>query len=235
MKRMILVAVCLLAGRVALAADPVPNQFVPGTTARAAEVNANFAALVAQLTALEARIQQAVPVGTVLPYAGTTAPPGFLLCQGQVVSRTTYAALLQVIGVRHGGGDGVNSFNIPDYRGRFLRGWNNSSGRDPNASTRTAMATGGATGDSIGTLQDHATALPVNTAFTINSAGEHLHQAPTSTGGAGSYEVPPALSTGYDYIGAAPTTTAGSHNHALTGGDAETRPINVNINYIIKY
>lgn len=56
------------------------------------------------------------PVGMVVPYAGASAPSGWLLCDGQAVSRTSYPSLFQVLGVTYGGGDGVNTFNVPDLR-----------------------------------------------------------------------------------------------------------------------
>lgn len=56
------------------------------------------------------------PVGMVVPYAGASAPGGWLLCDGQAVSRTAYPALFQVLGVTYGYGDGVNTFNVPDLR-----------------------------------------------------------------------------------------------------------------------
>lgn len=70
---------------------------------------------------LAAAIDNLVPVGTVLPYFGAIAPSGYLLCNGQSVSRTTYAALYAVIGNATGTVDG-SSFSIPDLRGAFLRG-----------------------------------------------------------------------------------------------------------------
>lgn len=51
----------------------------------------------------------------------------WLLCNGQAISRTEYAALFQLIGTRFGGGDGVNTFNIPNYQGKFLRGMGGDS------------------------------------------------------------------------------------------------------------
>lgn len=63
--------------------------------------------------------QQAVnPVGMVAPYAGSTAPDYWLLCDGSAVSRTTYANLFAVIGSTFGAGDGSTTFNLPDLRGR---------------------------------------------------------------------------------------------------------------------
>lgn len=60
--------------------------------------------------------------GEVKAYAGATAPTGFLFCHGQAVSRTTYSALYAILGDSHGSGDGSTTFNLPDYRGSFLRG-----------------------------------------------------------------------------------------------------------------
>lgn len=60
-----------------------------------------------------------LPLGTIQMFAGPTAPTGFLLCQGQAVSRTTYAALYAVIGTTYGPGDSSTTFNLPDMRGRY--------------------------------------------------------------------------------------------------------------------
>lgn len=56
------------------------------------------------------------PVGAIIPYGGVTVPDGFLLCQGQAVSRTIYAELFAVIGTAFGTGDGTTTFNVPDLR-----------------------------------------------------------------------------------------------------------------------
>lgn len=61
-------------------------------------------------------------VGEVKMYLGTVAPDGYLLCNGAEVSRQTYARLFDVIGIRYGGGDGISTFNLPDLRGMFIRG-----------------------------------------------------------------------------------------------------------------
>ncbi len=62
------------------------------------------------------------PVGTVTAFAGATVPAGTLLCDGSAVSRTVYASLFAQIGTTYGSGDGSTTFNLPDYRGMFLRG-----------------------------------------------------------------------------------------------------------------
>lgn len=57
-----------------------------------------------------------IPTGAVFPFAGIAAPEGFLLCNGQEVSRFTYAKLYEVLGDTYGVGDGSTTFNVPDYR-----------------------------------------------------------------------------------------------------------------------
>ena len=75
-------------------------------------------------------LPQAVPTGSVHIMATTTAPSGYLKCNGAAVSRTTYADLFAIIGTTHGAGDGSTTFNVPDLRGEFVRGWDDSRGVD---------------------------------------------------------------------------------------------------------
>lgn len=64
-----------------------------------------------------------VPLGTVLPYASNNSvPAGFFECNGQEISRTVYADLFSVIGTYYGAGDGETTFNLPDYRDKFIEG-----------------------------------------------------------------------------------------------------------------
>jgi microcystin-dependent protein len=64
-----------------------------------------------------------VPIGAVFHFAASTAPTGFLKANGAAVSRTTYAALFAITGTTYGVGDGSTTFNLPDLRGEFIRGW----------------------------------------------------------------------------------------------------------------
>jgi phage-related tail fiber protein len=68
--------------------------------------------------------------GEVIAYATSTVPNGYLECNGSELSRTTYSALFGVIGTLYGTGDGSTTFNIPDLRGEFIRGWDNGKGVD---------------------------------------------------------------------------------------------------------
>lgn len=63
-----------------------------------------------------------IPIGTMLPFAGTTAPAGYIKCEGQEVSRTTYADLFAVCGVAYGAGDGLTTFQLPNGKGQTLIG-----------------------------------------------------------------------------------------------------------------
>lgn len=64
------------------------------------------------------------PTGSIVPFAGLAAavPAGYLLCDGSAVSRTTYAALFAVTSTLFGIGDGLTTFNLPDFRSRFIEG-----------------------------------------------------------------------------------------------------------------
>ena len=74
-------------------------------------------------------LPQAVPTGSVHLMATTTAPSGYLKCDGQSISRTTYAALFAIIGTTWGASD-ASTFKVPDLRGEFVRGWDDSRGVD---------------------------------------------------------------------------------------------------------
>jgi microcystin-dependent protein len=182
----------------ALNVDPtylqiVSNQITPST---------------AWLAAIALAIANATPTGTISAFGGAAAPAGFLICDGTSQLRASYAALYAVIGNAYGTADGSH-FNLPDLRGKFPRGVNAGSGHDPDAAARTAQATGGNTGDNVGSIQADAFKAHTHT-FTAYQSGSGSNL--NSLGGA----VSPVGET-----------------TASTGG-SETRPINVYVNYIIK-
>ncbi|MDA9159571.1 tail fiber protein [Rhodobacteraceae bacterium] len=81
-----------------------------------------------------------VPAGSVIYHAANTAPSGFLKANGAAVSRSTYAALFTAIGTTFGAGDGSSTFNVPDLRGEFMRGWDDSRGIDSGRSFGSAQS-----------------------------------------------------------------------------------------------
>lgn len=94
-----------------------------------------------------------IPIGMTLPWITSTAPDGFLLCDGSAVSRTTYAALFALAGETFGAGDGVSTFNVPDLRGRGVVGVDNMGGTSADRLTGAwADTLGGADGDEEHTL-----------------------------------------------------------------------------------
>ena len=74
--------------------------------------------------------RQMAPAGLVATFARSTAPTGWMKANGAAVSRTAYADLYAAIGTRFGAGDGINTFNLPDLRGEFIRGWDDGRGVD---------------------------------------------------------------------------------------------------------
>lgn len=70
------------------------------------------------------------PVGTIIMHGANTAPDGYIECDGSALSRTTYKRLFDTIGTSFGAGNGTTTFNIPDFRGYFPRGWNNAASVD---------------------------------------------------------------------------------------------------------
>ena len=89
------------------------------------------------------------PTGGIVPFAGVSAntPTGFLLCDGQAVSRTTYSGIFAGVSAHYGAGDGSSTFNLPDLRGRVVAGKDNMGGTSANNLTGL---TGGIDGDVLG-------------------------------------------------------------------------------------
>jgi len=81
-----------------------------------------------------------VPTSAVMAFAGGDPPSGWLYCDGQAVSRTTYAALFAIISTTYGAGNGSTTFNVPDLRGVFIRGHDNGRGLDPSRGFGTYQA-----------------------------------------------------------------------------------------------
>jgi microcystin-dependent protein len=168
-----------------------------------------------------------VSVGSIEPFAGNIAnmPDGFLFCDGSVVSRAAYPDLFAAIGTSWGAGDGVTTFHLPDMRGRFMRGRDAGAGRDPQAGSRTASNTGGASGDNVGSIESDA------------MQGHHHTYRGDFWG---------TISFGGDQVARQDVFNTTNRNSGMiasprndgANGDPrtsqETRPINANINYIIK-
>lgn len=153
--------------------------------------------------------------GVIETYAGSTSPRGWVECDGRALDSTFEPSIFVAIGTRYGDGStGIGSsistdFNIPDLRGRFIRGWDHGAGNDPDVGIRTASAAGGTTDavNDVGTLQGSAL-----------SSHQHTYQerGTSATGG------------GAETVSLGNTSTTGSE------GITEVRPMNISLMYIIK-
>jgi len=85
-------------------------------------------------------VVSSIAAGFVMNFAANSPPSGWLKANGAAVSRTAYAALFAVIGTTFGVGDGSTTFNLPDVRGEFIRGWDDGRGVDSGRAIGTAQA-----------------------------------------------------------------------------------------------
>lgn len=159
------------------------------------------------------------PAGEVAPFARNTPPTGWLVCDGAVVSRTTYARLFAAIGTTFGAGNGSTTFGLPDLQGEFIRGWDNGRGVD--------------TGRVFGTSQSSQNLAHTHNGQT-SSAGAHSHSFYLSSRtGVNSYPLGATGPLGTYF----PTSQEGEHTHNfVTGasGGSEARPRNVALLYCIR-
>lgn len=176
------------------------------------------------------------PTGSVMPYTGAIAPAGWRMCDGSELDRTTYAKLFAVIGESYGAGDGGTTFDLPDFRGRFLRGADNGAGNDPDAAGRLELNPGGNTGDNVGSYQDDAFQGHYhNVARTGSNTQLHADGGPNEEDVEGSGSLDDQRYNIND-IAAQMTATTPETMGAFGSPryTSETRPKNVNVNYIIK-
>src|SRR5690606_19064202 len=82
------------------------------------------------IVGLDTALGAAVPIGTIVSRIDNTVPTGYLVLNGQAVSRSTYSVLYAAYGTTYGNGNGTTTFNLPDLRGMFLRGLDESRGVD---------------------------------------------------------------------------------------------------------
>ena len=162
------------------------------------------------------------PAGIIATFAGTSAPSGWLACNGAIVSQTTYATLFAAIGTTWDiGGEGAGNFRLPDLRGMFLRG----------TGTNSTGSSSGAVGPSVGV---YAADTYLNHSHAVTDPG-HFHTLPNGfatsaiAAAGGAYTLPssyPAQNTG--------SQTTGLTVNTSTTGSTETKPKNYGVLYIIK-
>lgn len=169
------------------------------------------------------RSDNGVPPGTIVAFASEANPPpdGWVYCNGQQLdgSKPEFAALFAAIGEIWGeANDGIGGkFNVPDLRGRFLRGTDDGTNRDPDASNREASLPGGNKGSHVGTVQSDA-------------LGKHDHGIyawSNSSGGCGARTQLGLYCGGQQIV-------LGDQRTTVVGESQESRPKNASVMYIIK-
>jgi len=182
---------------------------------------------------------QSVPTGAVFCMAVASVPSGYLECNGAAVSRTTFATLFAVIGEQYGAGNGSSTFNLPDLRGEFIRGFDNGRGVDSGRSIATSQ-----TADN----QSHNHSINISgTANTKSLTGgiRKISEGFNANGSASG--VFTKTQDGTNSITGSSSTSPvggvdfdGSHDHTFsasgTSGNngSETRPRNIAMMYVIK-
>ena len=155
------------------------------------------------------------PSGVVVPYAGSSAPTGWLLCGGQAVSRATYATLFTAISTTYGAGDGSTTFNLPDLRGRAPHGVDNMGGTAANRVTVGASGITGTTLGSAGGTETHT--------LTTAQMPAHTHTKGSTCGGVNFSN------------GCSPGYADGGNTGSTGGGGAhQNMSPTIMLNYIIK-
>lgn len=190
-------------------------------------------AAVASLTAaIAAATTVSAPVGSCVQYTGSTPPSGWFECNGWAISRTTWSALFAVIGTTYGAGNGTTTFNLPDMRGMFPRGWDHGKGTDPARTLGSSQAYSNA-------AHAHSTTDPGHIHGVTDPGHTHTVNEMELLGGG----VPSGTVKDYFYPHAVTTGSSGtgisvqSHATGVTinsSGGTEARPVNLSFMYIIK-
>jgi|TARA_B100000073_G_scaffold82788_1_gene63436 microcystin-dependent protein len=237
-------------GKINMGAEVVFDSTQPTATTASANIvqlTNDYQAGSTTLAATASAVKSLMPVGSVIMYAGNAAPTGYLECNGQsIAGDSAYAALRAIVGN-----------NLPDLRGEFVRGWDNTKGTDNGRAllsfqddqfkthTHNMDVNGG---------HNHALSNAGIHVHGINAVGDHDHRSPwraqsnSSDGGGGNSEIKGGSTNNTGGGGAHnhsmdnagnhnhAMATAGSHDHTISNtGSTETRPRNIALMYCIKF
>lgn len=180
------------------------------------------------------------PLGSVTMFAASTAPAGWLLCDGSDISRTTYADLFAIIGETYGAGDGSTTFTLPDMRGKGVKGY-----KSDNSKFDTLAKTGGEEEHTLTEAEMPAHSHTVNPPNTsTNTTGNHAHNTSASTDDTG--DNGGSIMMDNNTNGSINTGYAGNHSHTVDIAEFNSGSIGsgnahnildpyITMNYIIKY
>ncbi|WP_420549463.1 phage tail protein [Curvivirga sp.] len=151
-------------------------------------------------------LEKIVPAGSIFWFAADAVPSGYLSCNGGEISRETYSNLFSVIGETFGAGDGVSTFDLPDLRGEFIRGWDDDRGVDTGRGFATSQS------DAV----DPSSLKILRNGTDIGTTSGRSQQKENGA----SY---PSYNGRYN------------DNYTIGGGSSETRPRNIALLPCIKY
>lgn len=186
---------------------------------------------------IENNLNLVMPVGTVLNFAGQHSPEGFLLCDGAEISRSKYPKLFNSIGTSFGAGDGVSTFNLPNFQGLVPRGCGSQTLSGPGFSGQTKD--GGALGtvleDQMQRIVGRASADGLTRSW--SAIVQNLSEGSLSIGSAGTASQRRVNDIAVDpAIGAINFDSSGSPDARTSDTtDGETRVSSLAVNFIIKY
>ena len=179
---------------------------------------------------LRANTFNLLPEGMIIQYTGSTAPYGWLLCDGSIYNASTnkqYQALFNVIGIQFGGTDNTD-FQVPDYRGAFLRG----AGTNGKAGYTTYV------GQTINTPETHATQTHTHTINHTHTPNRHSFRVRADGLSGVGFDIISSFPTGLPQTTtglSVPSFSGSSGNNTGNTNANETRPFNYSVNYLIKY
>ena len=176
----------------------------------------------ANLTGIEG-----IPTATIVPWSSSSVPTGFLECNGQAVSRSTYSALFAIIASTYGAGDGASTFNVPNLSDNVAIGKSNNKALASTGGANTVASTGNVGGSTA------------NATLSTPQLASHSH--PGRGGGSGrqsNFGGGPNYQPGAGNSGTGNTGSGGGHSHNMSAnfsGDATSvvQPY-LTVIYIIK-
>jgi len=172
----------------------------------------------ANLTGIEG-----IPTGCIIPWSDTSIPSGFLECNGQAVSRSTYAALFAIVATTYGAGNGSTTYNLPDLKDNVALGRSNSAALASTGGANTVGSTGNVGG---------ATA---NATLSEAQLASHTHSSANTPQGSHASH-PHVITNPGGTTGAAGSGTGHAHNMSATFTGDSTSVVQpyLTILYVIK-
>ena len=174
---------------------------------------------------------EGIPTATIIPWTDSSAPTGYLECNGQAVSRSTYAALFAIVGTTYGAGDGSSTFLVPDLADNVPVGKSNNKALGSTGGANTVASSGNVGGSTA------------NATLSTPQLASHSHSFGANTSNPNNYRATPVFTNnGYRAAGQNSNTgnsgSGGGHSHNMSAnftGDATSvlQPY-LTVMYIIK-